>query len=266
MNTQEDKHGNYDDILCAYFPAELQKRYPDAINQHPLAHEIIATILSNQILNHLGPVDTFELIQLSDNNIWKTVDIHHQVCTLFADQLALLPHQENVHITRLLMMILMRFAKQQSHIDIAKSLEMWLSHMPIHTLPEAFEFCCSAFKQSSNEKINVNELTSLYKHLNDTLGFNTFSELSKKLKLKTTWERHTKTLLLDDWTRLQIQLVYFVYNTAQGRAWFNDIEQKSGNSLEPVQVLARIQNKTIKHDLGFMSYFIRYFKHVIEKN
>ncbi|MGV6871661.1 NAD-glutamate dehydrogenase [Pseudochelatococcus sp. B33] len=41
--------------LEQYFPEELAERFPDAIDHHRLRREIIATRLSNAIINHAGP-------------------------------------------------------------------------------------------------------------------------------------------------------------------------------------------------------------------
>ena len=44
----------YDSLLLGYFPRLIRDRYADAIRQHPLRKEIIATLLSNQIANNIG--------------------------------------------------------------------------------------------------------------------------------------------------------------------------------------------------------------------
>ena len=44
----------YDQLLLNYFPPKLREEYPDEILRHPLRKEIIATLLSNKITNHIG--------------------------------------------------------------------------------------------------------------------------------------------------------------------------------------------------------------------
>ncbi|MCP3686790.1 MAG: NAD-glutamate dehydrogenase [Gammaproteobacteria bacterium] len=44
----------YNQLLLNYFPKKLQKLYADEILCHPLRREIIATLLSNKITNHIG--------------------------------------------------------------------------------------------------------------------------------------------------------------------------------------------------------------------
>lgn len=44
----------YEDDLIRYFPKDLQKTYKAQINKHPLRREIIATSVTNSILNRIG--------------------------------------------------------------------------------------------------------------------------------------------------------------------------------------------------------------------
>ena len=48
--------------LVRYFPTPIQEQYPDAIDQHRLRREIIATILSNLIINRCGPATVVRLM------------------------------------------------------------------------------------------------------------------------------------------------------------------------------------------------------------
>ncbi len=266
LNTGTDQYTHYDDLLLTYFPKELQKRYGDAIKQHPLAHEIIATVLSNAILNHLGPVAVFELIQLNNNDVWGVVEAYHNMYQLCGEPLASLPHQENVQLMQQLVMAFIHSSHRESLADRAKMLNVWTPHMPVQALAETVELCNRIAQKTDAKKVNVKELVDIHKQLNDALCLNIFTTLSAKLKLATPWQRQTKALLLNDWTKLQVRLILFVYETEAGRAWFNGIVHNTSNEIEAVQVLGRIQNQTVAHDLGFMAYFIRYFESVVNKH
>ena len=54
--------GLADELLDA-FPAPMRRRFRGDILRHRLAHEIIATKLANRIVNRLGPVHPFELVE-----------------------------------------------------------------------------------------------------------------------------------------------------------------------------------------------------------
>ncbi|MEX5721794.1 NAD-glutamate dehydrogenase domain-containing protein, partial [Geodermatophilus maliterrae] len=42
-------------VLAAYFPREVRERWPDRVAAHPLAREITATQLANDLVNRVGP-------------------------------------------------------------------------------------------------------------------------------------------------------------------------------------------------------------------
>ncbi len=52
-----------EDVLLARFPAPMRKTYADEIRGHRLRREMIATSLSNRIVNRLGMVHPFELAE-----------------------------------------------------------------------------------------------------------------------------------------------------------------------------------------------------------
>jgi len=52
-----------DDVLLARFPAPMRKTYADEIRGHRLRREMIATSLSNRVVNRLGMVHPFELAE-----------------------------------------------------------------------------------------------------------------------------------------------------------------------------------------------------------
>src|SRR5207244_173942 len=51
------------DELLAAFPKPMRKKFRGDILKHRLAHEVIATKLANRIVNRLGPVHPFELVE-----------------------------------------------------------------------------------------------------------------------------------------------------------------------------------------------------------
>jgi glutamate dehydrogenase len=47
--------------LQRYFPDPIQQKYPDAINRHRLRREIIATVVTNSMINRVGPTFVSEM-------------------------------------------------------------------------------------------------------------------------------------------------------------------------------------------------------------
>ena len=47
--------------LVSYFPAPLRKRYQDQMSDHPLSREIVATLVTNSLVNRMGSVFAFRM-------------------------------------------------------------------------------------------------------------------------------------------------------------------------------------------------------------
>ncbi len=58
-NVPEDEYLSKE--LGRYFPAPLQKRYTSYLREHPLAREIIATMVTNSLVNRMGSVFAFRM-------------------------------------------------------------------------------------------------------------------------------------------------------------------------------------------------------------
>jgi glutamate dehydrogenase len=58
-NVPEDEYLSKE--LGRYFPAPLQKRYTSYLREHPLAREIIATMITNSLVNRMGSVFAFRM-------------------------------------------------------------------------------------------------------------------------------------------------------------------------------------------------------------
>jgi glutamate dehydrogenase len=66
-------------VLCNYFPALLTHQYRDAILRHHLRCEIVATVLSNRFINHLGPIDALAYVRENKHALWHRIQTY---CTL----------------------------------------------------------------------------------------------------------------------------------------------------------------------------------------
>jgi glutamate dehydrogenase len=63
-----------------YFPKIIQEQFAKAILSHPLRREITATILANEIINHVGPAFIHEIIQTSGINEIDVVEAFFLAC------------------------------------------------------------------------------------------------------------------------------------------------------------------------------------------
>lgn len=60
----------FDDLFLGYFPNSIVRKFSDDIHQHPLKKEIIATVLTNQIVNQAGSTFYYRMEQ----NTGKSID------------------------------------------------------------------------------------------------------------------------------------------------------------------------------------------------
>jgi len=70
--------------LMHYFPQQLQQKFPEEINKHCLAHEIVANGLVNSFVNRMGMVLAFRLIEETGCSIVSIFNVYRQVCNTFA--------------------------------------------------------------------------------------------------------------------------------------------------------------------------------------
>ncbi len=141
-------------LLVSYFPTIIQERFTKQILNHQLALEIIATRLSNQCVNDLGPVDAFEMLELYKNNILALIHALHFVNDVFDAPIEILTARASknqpdssinvIVLKRQLMMIYLRHIKKieplkREKVNFKKKMNDALDQMPVNTLPEVFE-------------------------------------------------------------------------------------------------------------------------------
>jgi glutamate dehydrogenase len=72
------------DLLRAYFPKSLNDRLGDAVLQHPLRHEILATVMANRLVNMNGITFVFRMTEESHVSTADIVRAHHAALKLLA--------------------------------------------------------------------------------------------------------------------------------------------------------------------------------------
>lgn len=73
----------FERVLIEYFPTAIKNNYQDYILKHPLKNDIIATQLSNQIVNQLGIGYGFKMQEETGGNIVKIIQAYLTVIELF---------------------------------------------------------------------------------------------------------------------------------------------------------------------------------------
>ncbi len=70
-------------VLCDYFPQQLQMAYLNEIQTHRLAKEIVANQLINSLVNRLGIVFPHRFMQELNCSVAELVNTYHLVCRVF---------------------------------------------------------------------------------------------------------------------------------------------------------------------------------------
>jgi glutamate dehydrogenase len=67
-------------LLEKYFPQIIQERFTKEIHTHPLRREITATVLTNEIINRVGPMFVYEVAQTTGGPIVSVVKAFFLAC------------------------------------------------------------------------------------------------------------------------------------------------------------------------------------------
>jgi len=70
-------------LLLDYFPEPLREKFPDETIQHPLRAEIICTIVSNQLINRLGPTFLYRMQEELGATAPQVAHAFVAVCEIF---------------------------------------------------------------------------------------------------------------------------------------------------------------------------------------
>jgi len=73
----------FEQELSHYFPQQLQQQFPDEINKHCLANEIVANGLVNSFVNRMGITLAFRLTEKATCTIVSVLNTYKQVCHIF---------------------------------------------------------------------------------------------------------------------------------------------------------------------------------------
>ena len=124
--------------LQAYFPQTLQARYSTAIQLHYLARNIVVNCLINALVNRMGIVFPYRVLEQSNVSITRVVSVYKRVCYIFSvdalwQEIEALQTQlsgelsENLfaYLRRLIERSMYWFLTQTSETQTAETLELY---------------------------------------------------------------------------------------------------------------------------------------------
>lgn len=83
LNTKISTEPYFEKSLVEYFPNLMKEKFTDNIKNHPLRKEIITTIITNEIVNRLGPVSIYNSINELNANLCDIVRAYFIIIEIF---------------------------------------------------------------------------------------------------------------------------------------------------------------------------------------
>ncbi len=192
----------FDDELLNYFPTVLQTKYKTSILKHPLAKEIVATVLSNEYINDVGPVYAFIGIALNDSDYWSSILIYKQMVYLLNSIL----HEFSAH-EKIMLMTQMQLAHKRVNVHhiCVTTLEQWLSFMPRYASISCLELSdrLAAAHLTEQERQSFQEQ---FQVVAQALHFADFSHLCKMVSCREVYQMQALANVLDDFSKAIVDI------------------------------------------------------------
>lgn len=253
----------FHDDLLSYFPELMQDRFSKYIEQHPLAIEILATRLSNDFLNDLGPIDAFLMFEINNFNYWNTLKAYKVITVYFSKIFDKLPHMDRVDAIKQMMMIYKR-----SHYDMQSLMiddSPWLSLLPEKVMPLLCDLM-ARYGAENLKNIDVSRYVTLYDMCDRAFRFQDFSTVCHHLPVKDRMQSQVRAYLIDDWIKLQNDVLqHFLnkYGSEQQQECTEKIKTIEDQLIDTITLIDRILQGVQKNTYDFSMYYIRSLGHLI---
>ena len=83
LRSPVSRHPVFADAVASMLPAVLLKRFPDALEQHPLRRELVATAMANDLVNRAGITFAWRLRNLCGHDLGEIAAAWRVACRLF---------------------------------------------------------------------------------------------------------------------------------------------------------------------------------------
>jgi glutamate dehydrogenase len=261
----------FDDYLIRYFPELIQSDLASEIKKHPLRNEIVATVLSNQLINRVGPEFIFEISQVVGVSIIEVLDAFVCIVRIFNLE-ALWDEVENIQSLedRYKTLISIKQGIEQCVVVLLRhKVSCSLDGCLIH-LGQSIDVLLTEFKQQSEDaefenykniwpilldiacegpQENPQELISACLASRSVFGFENMSVLINSINVDSQWQKSAKVSLFDDLINYQAQLVKQIVAAGGINEWL----QTRQNMVGVLQQNSRLAT----NDFAFLSYSVR---------
>ncbi len=261
----------FDDYLICYFPKLIQSSFASEIKKHPLRHEIVATVLSNQLINRVGPEFVFEISQVVGVSIIEVLDAFICIVRIFNldllwDEVENIQSLEDRYKTLIsikqgveqCVVVFLRH-KVSCHLDecfsyLGQSMDVLLTEFKRQNTDAEFEnykniwpilldIACEGLKDESQK------LISACLEINSVFGFENMSSLINSINVDSQWQKAAKVSLVDDLIQSQAQLTKQIVAAGGINEW----KKTRQNMIDILQQNSRLAT----NDFAFLSYSVR---------
>lgn len=171
-------------FLVAYFPKPLQERFASVMPSHPLRREIIATTVSNLIVNEMGAVFVYRMVDETGASIEAVVRAYLITRAVFGmaeiwKQISALEGMVSVDKQHDMTMLFVRLVRRVTR---------WLlrqkrGHLPIQATINAFEPGLSTLKAELPKAFAKKQQESFTSYLDESAKLGVPAELARQLAL-----------------------------------------------------------------------------------
>lgn len=261
----------FDDYLIRYFPKLIQSGLASEIKKHPLRHEIVATVLSNQLINRVGPEFIFEISQVVGVSIIEVLDTFICIVRIFNLEtlwdeveniqsledryktlisikqgieqcvVVLLRHKVSCsldgclsHLGQSIGVLLTEFKQQNADVEFENYKNIW---------PILLDIACEGLQESPQELISACLASR------SVFGFENMSVLINSINVDSQWQKSAKVSLFDDLINYQAQLVKQIVATGGINEWLQTRQNMVG--------ILQQNSRLATNDFAFLSYSVR---------
>jgi glutamate dehydrogenase len=272
-------HPIFENVYYSYFPKTILKQFQQVMADHPLRREIIATQITNKVVNQAGMNFLYQLVESSHTSVSETLAAYLLIdLSLDGDSYRkkilacdLCPEEEKYRVLIALENRLADVAHfflgqaEKPHLDQlthfqsffadiqAATLEMEVSShwnhlpsdkkemLPLLNLIDLLEYTPDIYFISTTQSISIQSATDVVRMVHDKFEFDFLERMIHALEVHDQWAKDHKRILLSRLNRYKFRLMALI------KPYMENDHQESLDV-----VLERLK---IQYDGGFNGYF-----------
>lgn len=288
-------------LLISYFPELLQNMYEKEILNHPLRREILATLMANNIINRVGPTFVYELCQVSGYPVQDVVNAFFEATRLLdlvkiwdeidrLDSMMLwdLQIKAYMRIAQTLKIAVLRildgsFIQSKEIIsevigqlaELIEGSDKQTIAREMYTLQEKGLSFQTIEKLVVLPYLNVAldlatldmgdssplDVASIYFRVRSHFNLDLLNSKTLSLDVRENWQRIAQLGLLDDISRLIIELTQNIVNVGGMESMGEWVKSHEGHYKQSLGLLSHLEGMA-HPDIGLLTYAVRQLQRI----